>query len=219
MVKIAPSVLACDFSRLGEECRDVLSAGADWLHYDVMDGVFVSNLSLGIGELKSLSDAVDAFYDVHLMITDPIKYIKAFSDAGADMITFHIEAVSDPLETIKEIRTCGKMAGITLRPKTPACEIFPYLKLVDMVLVMTVEPGLGGQSFMQDQCAKITEIKEKAHKIRCRGLLIEVDGGINKDTACAAAKAGANVLVAGSAVFDRSDRKEAIAAIKQSAEQ
>lgn len=210
MIRVAPSVLACDFSKFGDECRDVLSAGADWLHFDVMDGVLVPNLSLGIGELASIAKAVDAFYDVHLMIIDPLKYVEAFAKAGADMITFHIESKSDPMQTIQKIRACGKQVGMTLRPATPASALYPYLPYIDMVLVMTVDPGFGGQLFMADMCEKIAQIKEKAKELGCDALLIEVDGGIDKATAPLAVRAGADVLVAGSAVFKESDRKKAI---------
>lgn len=218
MVKIAPSVLSCDFSRFGDECREVLAAGADWLHFDVMDGVFVPNLSLGIGELKSMSKAVDAFYDVHLMIIDPLRYAAAFCAAGADMLTFHIESQSDPYKTIRTIRECGAKVGITLRPATPARDLFGFLPLVDMVLVMTVEPGLGGQRFMAGMVPKITEIKQEAARLG-REVLVEVDGGINADTAPIVLSAGADVLVAGSAIFGQADRREAIARLRAAAVQ
>ncbi len=216
MVKIAPSVLSCDFARFGDECRDVLSAGADWLHFDVMDGVFVPNLSLGIGELKRVAAAVNAFYDVHLMIVDPIRYVEAFAAAGADLITFHIESNSDPTETIRKIRSCGKQAGITLKPGTPVERLFPFLSLVDLVLIMTVEPGFGGQRFMADMCEKIAKIKTRADAVGQTELLIEVDGGIDAETAPIVVCAGANVLVAGSSVFGQPDRKQAIQLLKTS---
>jgi ribulose-phosphate 3-epimerase len=218
MIKIAPSLLACDLSKIGEECREVMEAGADWLHFDVMDGVLVPNISLGIGELRAAAGAVEAFYDVHLMLIDPLPYIERFAEAGADMITFHIESVSNPERTIREIRRCGRMAGITLCPNTDAAEIFPFLGLVDMVLVMSVHPGFGGQRFMASQCRKLAQIKQRAAETGAGRLLFEIDGGITARTAATAARAGADILVAGSAIFGAKDRKAALEALRKAAE-
>lgn len=213
-LKIAPSILSADFAYLAQDCRDVLNAGADWLHVDVMDGDFVPNLSLGIPVLAGLSKAVDAFYDVHLMIRRPLEYIEAFARAGADFITFHLEADSDVEKTIEAIHAAGCKAAVSVKPATPVEEVFPYLDRLDMVLIMSVEPGFGGQKFMPQAVDKIAALRERAGD----GLMIQVDGGVDANTAPLCTRAGADVLVAGSAVFGKKDRKEAISAIRSACE-
>lgn len=213
-LKIAPSILSADFAYLAQDCRDVLNAGADWLHIDVMDGDFVPNLSLGIPVLAGLSKAVDAFYDVHLMIRRPLEYIEAFARAGADLITFHLEADSDVEKTIEAIHAAGCKAAVSVKPATPVEEVFPYLDRLDMVLIMSVEPGFGGQKFMPQAVDKIAVLRERAGD----GLMIQVDGGVDANTAPLCTRAGADVLVAGSAVFGKKDRKEAISAIRSACE-
>lgn len=215
MVKVAPSILSADFARLGAEIEEIQKGGADYVHFDVMDGEFVPNISMGIPVLKSLRKATDMFLDVHLMIDRPVRYVDAFCAAGADLVNFHVEADSEEniLAAIRRTRELGKKAGITLKPGTDAAAAEPYLALVDLVLVMTVEPGFGGQSFMHDQLPKIRRIKERLAQVNpeCE---LEVDGGVDANTAALCKEAGANVLVAGSAVFGKADRAAAIAAIR-----
>ena len=189
---VAPSLLSADFANLAAEIAKVEKAGADWLHLDVMDGHFVPNLTIGMPVVKSIKKVATRPLDVHLMIEKPEKYIEAFVKAGADYLTIHVEATEDPLSVLRKIRELGAKPGITLRPGTAVEKIVPLLHEVDLVLVMTVEPGFGGQIFMQDQVEKINYLKEKVNA----GTLIEVDGGINEETAkqCACA----DVLVAGS---------------------
>lgn len=213
-LKIAPSILSADFAYLAQDCRDVLNAGADWLHIDVMDGDFVPNLSLGIPVLAGLSKAVDAFYDVHLMIRRPLEYIDAFARAGADLITFHLESDSDPDQTIEAIHAAGCKAAVSVKPGTAIEQAYPYLDRLDMVLVMSVEPGFGGQKFMPAALDKIEALRKKAGGT----LMIEVDGGVDAATAPLCVRAGADVLVAGSAVFGKPDRSAAISAIRAACE-
>lgn len=197
---LSPSILAADFTELGKEVGFAVDAGAELLHIDVMDGHFVPNISIGIPVVKSLRAKFKTIFDVHLMLTDPHKYIDAFIDAGADNITFHVESNAPIKETIDAIHAKGLSAGLTMKPGTPAESVKPYLKDIEMVLVMTVEPGFGGQSFMEDMLPKIKQIREWANEVN-PGLHIEVDGGIAKETSKLVKEAGANVLVAGTAFF------------------
>ncbi len=207
---ISASILSADFACLGSEIDRAVSHGCDMIHFDVMDGHFVPNISYGVPVLKSLKKCTDKPYDVHLMISDPLRYIKDFADAGADIITFHFEADSDVSATIKKIRECGCKVGISLKPATPAEDVYPYLGDIDMVLVMTVEPGFGGQSFMSDMLDKIAKIRAKANELSL-DLDIEVDGGIDGKTAPLVKNAGANVLVSGSYLFNAKDFGDALA--------
>lgn len=200
IIKIAPSILSADFAKLGEEVRAVADAGADYIHVDVMDGHFVPNLTIGPVVVKWIRPHTNLTLDVHLMIEPVDPYIEAFAKAGSDIITIHAEATKDLGHTLSLIKKQGKKCGVSIRPKTPASAIERAMNLVDLILVMTVEPGFGGQSFMADQIAKIKTIDAMIKKSG-RNIELEVDGGINKDTAKQVVAAGANVLVAGSAVF------------------
>ena len=214
MIKISPSVLACDLSHLADEVDAISKAGADMIHLDVMDGRFVPNMSFGLSVIECLRKNSDAFFDVHLMIVEPELYIERFIDAGADLVTFHYEACKDSVKALDTIRARGKKAAISVKPKTPVSEIFPLLEKCDMVLIMTVEPGYGGQALIPETLEKVKELRAEIDR---RGLDvdIQVDGGINAKNAHLAVTAGANILVAGSAVFNASDRKAAIDALRR----
>ncbi|WP_059170094.1 ribulose-phosphate 3-epimerase [Bacillus sp. FJAT-27445] len=213
MIKIAPSILSADFSRLGEEIKDVERGGADYIHIDVMDGHFVPNITIGPLIVEAVRPITKLPLDVHLMIENPDQYIEAFAKAGADYITVHVEACRHLHRTIHLIKSFGVKAGVVLNPATPVDSIKQIFEDVDMVLLMSVNPGFGGQKFIPGVLDKIREVKAMAEQAGVE-IEIEVDGGVNRDTAKLCIEAGANVLVAGSAVYGQADREKAIAEIR-----
>lgn len=206
MTKVAASILSADFANLHKDCTRLLEAGADVMHFDVMDGHFVPNISYGAPVLTCLHAALpNVFYDVHLMISDPARYAADFAKAGADLITFHLEAVPDTVEeVIAAIRATGCQVGISIRPGTPVEAVFPYLSVVDLILVMSVEPGFGGQKFLPTTPARIAAIRAERARLGCN-TLIEVDGGINTVTGPQCIEAGVDWLVAGNSLFRAED--------------
>lgn len=207
MVKIAPSLLSANWDIIQKELDDIVVGGASWVHFDVMDGQFVPATTFTPEQLKDVTDRCGLISDVHIMVVDPIEQATRYAKAGADIITFHYEATNNPTQVINHIRSLGCKVGISLKPATPLEKILPFIPEVDLVLVMTVEPGKGGQAFMHDQVDKIKELKKLKSKF---DFVIEVDGGINQETSKIAIEAGADVLVAGSYVFKATDRTAAI---------
>ena len=215
MTKLAPSILSADFCTLGDDIAQIKTGGADYIHIDVMDGIFVPNISIGIPVVKSVRRYTQMFLDVHLMIDRPHRYVGAFCDAGADLVVFHVEAdePQDVFAAIEDVKAHGKKVGLAIKPKTPESVLIPYLPLLDLALVMTVEPGFGGQAFMESQLDTIRQVRALIDRYN-PACDLEVDGGINARTVRSAVEAGANVLVAGSAVFGAADPAAAIDALR-----
>lgn len=214
MIKISPSLLSCDFSQMGAELVKIQNAGADYAHLDVMDGDFVNNISFGIPVIAGIRKASDIFFDVHLMISEPIRYVERFASAGADLITFHLEAAEDVMATIDAIKKTGKKVGLSIKPATPAEAVYPYLDRCDLVLVMTVEPGFGGQALIPETLEKVALIRAEMER-RSLSVELQVDGGITEENARKAIAAGADVIVAGSAVFKSSDMAKTIKKLRE----
>ena len=200
MIKLSPSILSADFANLGTDVKRIAEAGCDWIHIDVMDGIFVPNISFGMPVIKAIRSCTDKFFDVHLMIKEPIRYIKEFKNAGAEMLTVHVEACENVKETIEAIHAEGMKAGLACNPETDVNEVLPYIEEVEMVLIMTVHPGFGGQSYIEECTEKIKIVRDLANE-KGLNLLVQVDGGVTIDNVSVPIKAGADVIVAGSAVY------------------
>ncbi len=211
MAKVAPSILSADFVNLERDIHHIAQCGADYVHIDVMDGIFVPNITIGLPVVSAIRRITDLPLDVHLMIDRPLRYVERFCDAGADILTIHVEADTQEnnLEALRRIRQKGVRAAVSIKPGTPASAVDPYVDLVDLILVMAVEPGFGGQKFMEDMMPKVRALR-KIIDVRIPGVELEVDGGVNPETAETCVEAGANVLVAGSALFKAPDTAEFI---------